>query len=40
MWSPGNMHRPPSIALYISRYIVEYLTPILIGVSGLFITPT
>ena len=30
------MHRPPSITIYTSECIVKYLTPTLIGTSGLF----
>jgi len=36
----GNVHRPPSIAIYTSRCMVEYLTPILIGTPRLFIVLT
>jgi len=40
MWLPGNVHRLPSINIYTSEYTVEYLTPTLIGTSGLFIVLT
>jgi len=40
MWSHGNVHRLSSINIYTSRCIVEYLTPTLIEVSGLFTTLT
>jgi len=40
MWLHGNAHRLPSIDIYTSRCMVEYLTPILIEVPGLFTTLT
>jgi len=36
MWLLGNVHRLPSVDIYTSRCIVEYLTPTLIRTSGLF----
>jgi len=34
------VHRLPSIDIYTSGCMVEYLTPTLIGTPGLFIIPT